>query len=212
MCVITEQTVAYSHNLVQRRSMPTGLSIDDCYQRVVKAWREENIGLPWYVLPPFVRDGGDPITGVGLTVVRFPPPGALQERIISYKETQQDIDDTEASLSSSKTDTAVLTGKELVYKVMNPGWWTWPVSEHEGRIQCTSISKDTDTEIQLIWTVQWTPLNLPGVLAKTVMQRLLENALYSFTDAVIGRATDHIARRFDDDDNNNNPDTVKREL
>jgi hypothetical protein len=84
---------------------------------------------------------------------------------------------------------------EMKYAILNPGWFTWPVQEHEGRIrfwrETNNRNDDTDggCGTMMEWTVQWTPLNVPAVF-----QGPLEKLLFVLTELIVTTAADYIAR------------------
>jgi hypothetical protein len=170
---------AYSHTFrIQRRLKPTP---SQAYQRCLKGWRQDNLGL-WLLPPPLILKQGNAETGVGFVLARIPPVG-LREGIL---ECSTDEDGEEC---------------EMKYAILNPGWLTWPVCEHEGRIR---FSRDADNNSDNIdgtnidgpctvmeWTVQWTPLSVP---VPAVLQGPWEAFLLVLTRLVITTAADYVAR------------------
>ena len=125
---------AYSETIVVRRSLQS-TTPRKAYQCAVAAWKQ-NLGL-WFLPPAFLLNQGDPETGVGLVVMRIPPLG-LREGIVDYDESAENH-------------------LRMIYKVLNPSPFTWPVSEHVGEILFRpDVNNDGDCELE--WTVRWTPL------------------------------------------------------
>jgi hypothetical protein len=172
---------AYSHTFrIHRRLQPQTTTPSQGYQRCLKGWRQDNLGL-WLLPPPLILKQGDAETGVGFVLVRVPPVG-LREGI----------------LECSKNDKGNDKGNddwEMKYAILNPGWFTWPVQEHEGRIRFSSETDngngDTDGGGSTVmeWSVQWTPLSVPAVL-----QGLFEKFLLLLTERIITTAADYVAR------------------
>lgn len=144
-------------------TLPSGVTTRQAYQRCVEIWRDENLGLPWFVPPPFLKDRGDPVTGVGLEVVRIPPLG-LREGIV----------DCHFAASSNED-----SGEEcwMEYKVLNPSWLTWPVQSHLGRISFRQLStSDSNVQTELEWRVQWVPLPLVGIIVGFATRKIVSTA------------------------------------
>jgi hypothetical protein len=147
------------------------------YQRCLRGWRRDNLGL-WLLPPPLILKQGDDETGVGFVLVRVPPVG-LREGILECSTNDNDNDDW-----------------EMKYAILNPGWLTWPVQEHEGRIRFSRETEDgiADTDggcagTVMEWTVQWTPLTVPAVF-----QGPWEKLLLVLTERIITTAADYVAR------------------
>jgi hypothetical protein len=144
--------------------------VNQAYQAALRAWREENLGLPLYFLPPIVLDRGDKDTGVGLRLMRIPPFGLI-ESIVDYNE----INDAD-----EKSQT-------MIYKVLNPSWLTWPVSYHRGEIEVKM--DDIKSQCELHWRVEWTPYSLGS---------FVDPAFHGFvkkvTTFIITTAADHVVR------------------
>lgn len=162
----------YTHQLTVCRSLPS-TSPADAYQRCLKGWREENLGLP--LLPPFVVNKGETKTGIGLVLLRIPPAG-LKEGIV----------DCQSRILASKDETSpCLQVIEMHYKVLNPSWITWPVKEHEG---CITFTETAASGCDLKWHVQWTPL---AVLPP--FSSLWNSALEKITSLIIEASADYVA-------------------
>ena len=130
---------AYSHSFSIRHNIVAPASI--AYRSCVEAWRSENLGL-FLVPPPIVWNRGDEETGQGLVLIRIPPVG-LQEGIVDVKLHQW-----------------------IRYQVLNPGWWTWPVQEHQGTIvfQEQAATDESPEPFSrgcvMEWKVEFTPLSV----------------------------------------------------
>jgi hypothetical protein len=157
-------TTAFTHSFTTFRRIPHR-SIDQCLQRCVTGWVVDNLGLPWYIPKPFVVKPGDPDTGMGLIITRIPPL-ALQESIIACVRNEGNTELT------------------IEYKVLNPGWLTFPVSEHHG---CIRFYLDESNTSNLEWTVKWTPLPLP------FFRESFDNVLEKAVRLIIERASDYMA-------------------
>jgi hypothetical protein len=165
---------SYSHTLrIHRRfgdsSSQTRITPAIGYHRCLQAWRQENLGL-WFLPSPQIICKGDADTGVGFVLQRI-PPAALREGIV-----ESCCKDPEKW--------------EMTYQILNPGWFTWPVQEHQGSI-CFSNSDNESpgAATEMEWTVQWTPLSVPLILKGP-----LETILMTLTRIIVSRAADHIAR------------------
>ena len=172
----TGSAVAYTHSFTVRRVVAA--PVDITYRACVRGWCAENLGLP--LPPPLVwRTPSDPRTGRGLILLRVPPAG-LKEGIVDAR-----------------------LNEWIQYSVLNPGWLTWPVHDHQGRIELrpavgpmeddafrgNGLPHLTDNTL-LEWTVDFTPF-APG-------NRWWCDALLFVTRAIIERAVEHVAYRAED--------------
>ena len=165
---------AFTHALTCHRQVAGCATLEECRARCLRGWAVDNLGLPWFVPKPVrVRCRGDQATGAGLEVTRVPPAG-LREGI---------LDVVRAVDGCGNEDLTV------VYKVLNPGWWTFPVEDHCGwiRFYRRSSGEGSDDKLLLEWTVKWTPLSIP------VFQRQWETALEAAIRYVIETASDYMA-------------------
>ena len=162
---------AYSQTFrIQRQLQPQTATPSQGYQRCLKGWRQDNLGL-WLLPPPLILKQGDAETGVGFVLVRVPPVG-LREGILECSKNEKGKGDW-----------------EMKYAILNPGWLTWPVQDHEGRIRFSSDDTDGSHGTVMEWTVQWTPLSVPAVF-----QTPWENFLLLLTKRIITIAADYVAR------------------
>jgi hypothetical protein len=178
------------------------------YQLCLLAWRKQNLGL--LLPPPIFVAYGDLLTGVGFELVRVPPLG-LRERITNFTRFDTDSPVSQSSVSHEWPQECNVTSTlklEMSYRVMNPGWLTWPVADHQGTIAFmprNSASKEKfgtaspveavnaqissmQAGVEICWTVSWTPLLLPLVS----LQQPFEKALEAITKLIIHRAMDHL--------------------
>jgi hypothetical protein len=167
-------TLAFTQSITIYRSIDC--SVDQAFRRCLRGWSQDNFGyfgLPSLVPKPALDKAGDPDTGLGMEVTRSPPL-ALKEGITDYIETS--------------------TSKELVYRLLNPGWLTFPVSEHQARIRFDqeASASASATGCQLEWTVEFSPLPVP--FGNQQWERLVEYTI----SAVINRASDYIAETSND--------------
>lgn len=144
---------AFTESLQYDRKLPS-LTASEAYRRLLKGWRVDNLGLP--LIPhPKIIEFGDPETGVGFILERDPPPGGLREGIVDGKCDGETC--------------------EMVYKVLNPGWTTFPLEAHRG-----TVTFHNDTEgCSMQWKVEWTPLSLTWVPFWDDFVRLLITATIS---------------------------------
>ena len=114
------------------------------------------------------------MTGVGLIVTRIPPLG-LQEGIIRVIR-QDDGSDDDSSLT-------------IVYKILNPGWLTFPVQDHCGWIRFCRFKDPNDgsNDLQLEWIVKWTPMRVP------LFQQPFNDAIRLAIQSVIDTASDYMS-------------------
>jgi len=186
-------SVSYTHSLFQRRhirsarSLPlhddngsTGspITVETVFERCLKGWRHDNLGFPWFIPPPLLVNPGDAATGVGLVVTRIPPL-ALQEGIVDYSQKVMVVNGQEQ-----------IVEKEILYRVLNPGWLTFPLAKHEGRVrvfQTEATETGQDGCLCLEWNVQWTPLPVP--ILNSQWEDLMELTLTS----LVSCACDYIA-------------------
>lgn len=147
---------SYTHNYQVRRTIPDK-SPAQAYKKCLQGWREENFNLP--LNPPFILHQGDQITGKGFELMRIPPFG-LREAIIDHEHGPQLV---------------------MIYKVMNPGWFTYPVVEHQGKV--TFIPKNEGTELD--WNIQWTPLPHCGWVTQF------------FTELVVNKCVEFVVDKSD---------------
>jgi hypothetical protein len=178
------------------------------YQLCLLAWRKQNLGL--LLPPPIVVAYGDLLTGVGFELVRVPPLG-LRERITNFTRFDTDSPVSQSSVSlewPQECDVASTSKLEMSYRVVNPGWLTWPVADHQGTIAFMSTNSTSNGEfgtaslpveainaqistvrdVEICWTVLWTPLPVPLVL----LQQPFDKALETITKLIIHRAMDHL--------------------
>ena len=155
-----------TYRLIFQKSLPS-LSPEEGYELYLKTWREDNMGL----YPPFpygfVLNEGHVETGVDLTVMWVPPFG--------LKEGHQTFERTAKTLQAT-------------YKVLNPGWLTWPVSDHEGQI--TFFGNHLGGS-EMEWTVEWTPWTLPSIF--NFLQSSMNQGMEDFVASTIEVAVNHIA-------------------
>ena len=179
-------SVGYTHSLVQRRHIRSArphlhgdnesgsITVSTVFQRCLQGWRLDNLGFPWFIPPPLLVDPGDAATGVGLVVMRIPPL-ALREGIVDYSQRVMLVKGKEQVVE-----------KEIIYRVLNPGWLTFPLAKHEGRVRvCQEV--DQDGCLCLEWHVRWTPLPVP--IFNSQWEHLMERTLTS----LISCACDYIA-------------------
>lgn len=160
---------------VVRHKLPTGVTPTQAYLRCVQIWREENLGLPWFVPFPILRNRGDDQTGVGLEVMRIPPFG-LREGITDAHYVNDD--------SSSCW---------MEYKVLNPSWLTWPVRSHRGLITFQpTTEEDENVHTTLEWRVEW--VSLP----------LVHEVVQFFTRLIISHAAHYLSTTTAADSSSNN--------
>jgi hypothetical protein len=148
--MMTNATVSsFTNELVFERDIPH-LTPADAYNRCVRSFRDDNLGLPSFLPYPVIDNRGNESTGVGLVIRRSPLE--LKEGIVDCK---------------INTATGIWI---LYYKVLNPSYTTFPVQDHLGTI--TLLPKDNNNNntgdtscvgCHLIWKVQWTPLS-PSLL------------------------------------------------
>jgi hypothetical protein len=168
----TTTATTFSHESVFVRDI-LHLSPADAYNRCVRGFRNDNLGLPAFLPSPVIENYGNERTGIGFILRRSPL--ALKEGIVHY-----DIDKT----------TGVY---KLYYKVLNPSYTTFPVVDHLGTItlspttlDCNSTSSSSSLGCQLIWKVQWTPL-FPS--------RIINLFVIIVLKLVINCACDYIAKQ-----------------
>jgi hypothetical protein len=168
---------AYSHTFrIQRRLQPQTATPSQGYQRCLRGWRQDNLGL-WLLPPPMILKQGDAETGVGFVLLRVPPVG-LREGILECSKNDKDKDEL-----------------EMKYAILNPGWLTWPVQEHEGRIRFSRVTDNGNGDTGgghgtvMEWTVQWTPLSVPAIF-----QVPWEKFLLVLTELIVTTAGDYVAR------------------
>mmetsp|Transcript_3407 Transcript_3407/g.3892 ORF Transcript_3407/g.3892 Transcript_3407/m.3892 type:complete len:179 (-) Transcript_3407:76-612(-) len=148
------------------RTIP--VSADIAFDACIHGWREDNFKLP--IPPPILIDPGNPLDGSGLEIARI-PPFFLRERVNSATRPER-----------------------MHYGIVNPGLFTWPVSEHRGIITFTQYDREPEMSLtrkpqsisgsictELTWSVEWEPL--PGFDWLTRVG----------TEAIISAAADYVA-------------------
>lgn len=130
---------AFRKKRVFERILPS-LSPKSAYDRVLKGWRDDNLGFPPFVPYPLILNRGNEATGVGLVLQRVPL--FLREGIVAYEIN---------SVTGSWT---------MNYQILNPSYFTFPVKAHRGTI----VLSPMDAGSSLKWTVEWTPLPPARVL------------------------------------------------
>lgn len=198
----TRAAVLFSHRIVIRRTLPSqSATLDHVRERFLRCWRIDNLGLTTasfgMIRPPWrIPVWGNDNTGVGFVVERFPPL-FLQEGIVRYydyeTEDEEDNnnrgdggDDANQKEPPTRTGTAMTATsykRRIVfeYKVLNPGYLTWPVKNHLGTVIFTqspprnddnnshvnpkdapaATANVVDGECAMEWIVEWTPLWMP---------------------------------------------------
>jgi hypothetical protein len=149
-------TAAAYTSQVQIQRTITHLGPKQAYARCLNGWRRDNFGF-YFLLPTFVLESGDDDTGVGMVIVRVPPL-FLKEGIV----------DATFSSASSEEERCSMT-----YQVLNPGWFTFPFAEHIGEIEFIS-SDDDAASCHVVWTAQWTPLEIFPPLLQPAFDKFLE--------------------------------------
>jgi len=118
---------------------------EESYQRALRGWREDTFGRPG-PKSVLVHPGGKE-TGLGLEVIQ---PLGLRETIIEFK--------TEPTLA-------------MVYTVLNPRWYSFPVEEYMSTISFEPHQETGGTLVR--WHSQWTPLCTPCGWIVTVLVKLV---------------------------------------
>lgn len=174
--------VVYSHRRTFTRRLAEGTTPMQAFERCLKGWRQDNLGLAWYIPKPTIVSHGDETTGVGFEVVRRPPLGGMVERIIDYKCIPSSGEKEEGKDHEGEIEAIVMT-----YKVVNPGPCTCPVKDHLGtiRFQAESSSEGATTTTAVDWTVEWIPLPVLGLIVPAI------------TRYVIGTAVNYIENGFE---------------
>lgn len=154
--VYIHTSYSYTHNYRVRCSIPNKNQAE-VFQRCLNGWREDNFQLP--LNPPIVLRRGDHETGKGFELIRIPPFG-LREAIVD----------------NVKGPDGTLT---MVYRVMNPGWLTFPVSKHEGEI----VFSPTDNGgTELVWNIHWTPLPFCGGITQFFTELIINQCVKFVVD------------------------------
>ncbi|KAL7560345.1 hypothetical protein ACA910_020266 [Epithemia clementina (nom. ined.)] len=207
----------FSHKIIVQRDLPH-LTLSQARQRCLQAWRVDNLDLP-LPFPPFILDWGDEETGLGFVLARVPPL-FLKEGIVAHHYYNDNNNKNNSSSSPTQTtrttknendgllSSSSLSGRKeaskivLQYKVLNPGYLTWPVKNHLGTIVFYASSnnnkerdevpcnRETSGAVQcgcqMEWIVEWTPLWMPIPFWPKILQWIHVQ--------VITRAANYIAK------------------
>ena len=118
--------------LLYTRRMRLAASVDATLEQWLQFVWDEGGGLP--LPPPLPLDRGDPSTRSGRSRVIVPP--FLRERV-QYVDAQ---------------------ARELRYTVDNPGWLTYQVHSHAGRVRFLEVDDVSSVATEMVWEVEVRPL------------------------------------------------------